>query len=1070
MLTRTKARAWVDNSAFFARGRTYAEEGRVRLVRSERLEGEALRYEARVVGERCYDVSVAFDETDLLDCRCDCPGFERTGAMCKHVAALLIALCGEDERARDDARLREAARREAERREEEMAERQRDELDDLLFWARMRRENAVNRRHVAKGDVRLSPILRFQKGSVGLELRIGRARMYAVRGMAAFGLSAARGQSERYGKELTFYHTEEELRPQDVPLYRLVVELAGQEKRVRGAQLLLEGAELDAVMRLLLGGEVELRVDDGEAKRVRVVEGAGEVVGALAEGSWGVRLTVAVPRMAVGARGAYLFCPEAGEIRCALGERYAALQPLLRIARCFPSGVRMDKGRLCDVCAQVLIPAGDALRLTQGREILLARTPMAMRPRFFVDMEGRERLTCRVEYDYGAAVLSDARDNPHIRRDALGEEDARIAARRLFPKEERPGCFAFEGGEEAVFSLLSERLSELSRDGEVMIAERLTQMNIARPRTMTFGVSKSGTRLLVRADLGGLSQPELEAAYLAYRQKRKYVRLTDGAFLSGEALEQAADAAQMLRALDVSVEELAKGANVPLNRAMYLEAALAGRPQMALDAPGEIEGFVRRLNEARQAQAEPPRTLRAKLRPYQLAGYGWLCAMEGAGFGGILADDMGLGKTLQALAMLLRAKERGERVRALVVCPASLQLNWQMEAARFAPSLRCEVLAGTASARRAAIAREDAPELLITSYDQLRRDTQAYHGVTFSHVLLDEAQSIKNASSQAARAAKALTARSRFALTGTPIENRLSELWSIFDFLMPGYLPPYKRFRERFEAPIVQEDDERARQSLRQLVSPFILRRMKRDVLTDLPEKVEMVMSSEMTPEQRRLYAAHAAKLAGELDAGEEGAQRRMQIFAGLLRLRQLCCDPRLCLEGYAGGSGKLEQCVELCVSAAGEGHRILLFSQFTSMLDLLRPRLEREGLSTFLLTGDTDKAERMELVERFNAGGADVFLISLKAGGTGLNLTGADMVIHYDPWWNTAAQNQATDRAHRIGQTRGVEVIKLIASGSIEERILRMQQEKAELSDGILSGDMPTNALDERTLRELLI
>ena len=359
--------------------------------------------------------------------------------------------------------------------------------------------------------------------------------------------------------------------------------------------------------------------------------------------------------------------------------------------------------------------------------------------------------------------------------------------------------------------------------------------------------------------------------------------------------------------------------------------------------------------------------------------------------------------------------------------------------------------------------------MLITSYDQLRRDAQAYHGVTFTHVLLDEAQSIKNAASQGARAAKTLVARSRFALTGTPIENRLSELWSIFDFLMPGYLPPYKRFRERFEAPIVQEGDAQAQENLRRLVAPFILRRMKADVLSDLPEKVETVVGSELTAEQRRLYAAHAAKLAGELDAPGDGPQRRMQILAGLTRLRQLCCDPRLCLEGYAGGSGKLEQCAALCAQAVQAGHRVLLFSQFTSMLDLLKARLEAEGLSLFLLTGGTDKAERMRLVERFNAGGADVFLISLKAGGTGLNLTGADVVIHYDPWWNTAAQNQATDRAYRIGQTRGVQVLRLIASGTIEERIAKMQEEKAALSDGILAGDTPAAPLDERTLRALL-
>ena len=306
-------------------------------------------------------------------------------------------------------------------------------------------------------------------------------------------------------------------------------------------------------------------------------------------------------------------------------------------------------------------------------------------------------------------------------------------------------------------------------------------------------------------------------------------------------------------------------------------------------------------------------------------------------------------------------------------------------------------------------------------------------------------------------------------MTGTPIENRLSELWSIFDFLMPGYLLTYKKFKERFEAPIVQDNDEDARKNLRLLVAPFILRRMKKDVLTDLPEKVETVMESEMTAEQRRLYLAHAAKLAGELDENGVTAQKRIELLAGLTRLRQLCCEPSLCLDGYAGGSGKLEQCVELVRDAVQADHEILLFSQFTTMLDILKSRLEGEGITCFVLKGDTPKEERMSLVERFNAGEADVFLISLKAGGTGLNLTGADMVIHYDPWWNTAAQNQATDRAYRIGQTQSVQVFKLIAADTIEERILLLQQEKAALSDAVLTGDEGLGTLDEKTMRELL-
>ena len=563
-------------------------------------------------------------------------------------------------------------------------------------------------------------------------------------------------------------------------------------------------------------------------------------------------------------------------------------------------------------------------------------------------------------------------------------------------------------------------------------------------------------------------QADLDAAYAAYRQKRKYVRLKDGTFLSEEALDQAAQLEKVLESAGLSVEDAQRGDEMPRERALYLEQALAQRKGVSLDVPKALSEWMRRLEDAQKTQVEAPRGLCAELRPYQRTGLSWLSALSDAGFGGILADDMGLGKTVQALALLLRERAYGRPVRALVVCPASLQLNWRSEAARFAPDLPCVALLGTAAVRQGQIeAWRDG--ILITSYDQLRRDVLAYRDMPLTHALLDEAQNIKNAASQAAKAVKTLNAAHRFALTGTPIENRLSELWSIFDFLMPGYLHAYKRFRERFEAPIVQDADEQARQNLHLMVAPFILRRMKKDVLDDLPDKIETVMTSEMTPGQAKVYHAYAEKLMRDAESELADPQGRMRLLAGLTRLRQLCCDPRLCLEGYDGGSGKLEQLLELVRDMAAQGHRMLIFSQFTSMLALLEDALHEAGFETLKLTGETDKAKRMALVEQFNGGDTPVFLISLKAGGTGLNLVGADVVIHYDPWWNTAAQNQATDRAYRIGQTKGVQVFSLIAAGTIEERIVLLQEEKKALSDGVLLGEDSLFTVDAAALREIL-
>ena len=333
----------------------------------------------------------------------------------------------------------------------------------------------------------------------------------------------------------------------------------------------------------------------------------------------------------------------------------------------------------------------------------------------------------------------------------------------------------------------------------------------------------------------------------------------------------------------------------------------------------------------------------------------------------------------------------------------------------------------------------------------------------------DEAQAIKNHNTQNARSVKAIRSAQRFALTGTPIENRLSELWSIFDFLMPGFLYTYSRFREKLEAPIVRGGDPAALERLNKMTAPFILRRLKREVLRELPPKIESVLTATMEDEQRQLYLANAAQARRELAQDPDG-RNRMNLLALLTRLRQICCDPRLCYEDYGGGSCKLDACMELLREAAGTGHKVLLFSQFTSMLAILAKKLEEEGLSYYLLQGSTSKESRAAMVESFNRDDTQVFLISLKAGGAGLNLTGADLVILYDPWWNVSAQNQAADRAHRIGQTRSVQIIRLIARDTIEEKILLLQESKRELVDAVIrEGNAPLSALSPEELLELL-
>ncbi len=461
--------------------------------------------------------------------------------------------------------------------------------------------------------------------------------------------------------------------------------------------------------------------------------------------------------------------------------------------------------------------------------------------------------------------------------------------------------------------------------------------------------------------------------------------------------------------------------------------------------------------------------LRARLRPYQIDGALWLLARARAGHGGLIADEMGLGKTVQTLAMI---EALADPRPILVVCPSSLVWNWRREAGEFLPAAPVLTLDGPDRADR--FADIPAHRIVVTSYALLRRDIDRYRGLDFAAVILDEAQHIKNPDSQNAKAALALRAASRFILTGTPIENSVRDLWSLFEFLLPGYLGPRADFRERYEAPLLAggpAPDLWARLARR--IGPYLLRRRKADVLTDLPDKIEQVLEVELTAAQRATYAklqeAARAQVDQLRDAGQAGAAR-MRVLTALLRLRQACCDLRLL--GASGEdtatSAKITALRELLGEAIDGGHRVLVFSQFTTMLDLIERALTADEIPFCRLDGSTK--DRAAVVERFQTDPAiPVFLISLKAGGVGLNLTGADTVIHFDPWWNPAAEAQATDRAHRIGQKNVVTAIKLIARDTIEERVLALQNRKRDLLAGTVDAEAALTQLDAADLAELV-
>ena len=452
-----------------------------------------------------------------------------------------------------------------------------------------------------------------------------------------------------------------------------------------------------------------------------------------------------------------------------------------------------------------------------------------------------------------------------------------------------------------------------------------------------------------------------------------------------------------------------------------------------------------------------PKGINAKFREYQQKGFGWLWFMYKYGLNGILADDMGLGKTLQALALIQKAKEEDGEKPVLVVCPTSVVFNWESEIQKFAPTLSCLKLSGVE--RKNFFEKIPEHDVVITSYALIRRDIEELQKYEFRYIILDESQNIKNAMSQTAQSVKQLKAEHKLALSGTPIENRLEELWSVFDFLMPGFLFNIAEFNYRYVNPIMERQDKTVEKRLKLQIYPFILRRMKHDVAKDLPDKVENIAYCELTPEQKDFYLDVLDSTKEELfkSIEQNGLEKsRLSIFSALLRLRQICCHPRLYDKENVKGmipSGKFEHLKGMLEQIISEGHRILLFSQFVDMLDIIKDWLERSGIPYEYLTGKTK--DRQGAVERFNSSTSiPIFLISLKAGGTGLNLTGADYVIHYDPWWNPAVEDQATDRAYRIGQTKKVFVYRLITKNTVEEKIQKLKSIKRDLVDNVISVD----------------
>ena len=903
------------------------------------------------------------------------------------------------------------------------------------------------------GFARLEPELTLLPDALPwLRLRISDGgRQYVVKSIPNLLEAVEHGKTVSYGKALAFVHRWDAFDPEAQQLLQLLRRQVNAKQSLdREAVRVYGGAERGPAGGMGLTGEifdalVQMYEHTGFLGGYELREGLPTVTIAVERRRGGVQLEGDPALCSVqGLDYGYLFTEDTlWRLQRPGCERILpALQALGGKSLFFTSA---DASAFC---SYVLPELGGRLNIVDPERLLLNQIPLEPVVQFYLDAPDNTRIEAHAEFLYGEDRVTPFAPAPAgLLRDVRAESRARkLLSAYLQPGVDGNPDVYGTANEEEIYQLLEEGIPALMAEGEVYLTDAFRNLQATPPR-ITVGVSVHGSVLDLEVDTGEFPVGELKELLKSLHQKKRYHRLRDGRLLrldnSLEGLDELNDT------LELSDAKLKNGhAELPLYRAPSLDWALSGQNSLRFNRDDAFRRISRSFHAVKDSEYTPPESLYSILRKYQRDGYRWLRTLDGYGMGGILADDMGLGKTVQVLSYLLAMKEGGQALPSLIVCPASLVLNWQEECKKFTPQLACIAVDGDA-AHRAELAKQwENADLIITSYDLLRRDEELYKEQPFYACILDEAQAIKNHTTQKYKAVCGVNSKVRFALTGTPVENRLGELWSIFSFLMPGYLPPYRTFCARFEKPIVQEDDKDALRRLNQLTGPFILRRMKSEVLKELPPKTENVHRIELDTEQRKLYLAAVVDAREKLRAAKP--EDKMAVFAVLMRLREICCDPRLVADNWEGGSAKLEACMELVTAAVEGGHRILLFSQFTSMLELLAKRLDEAGVSHFTLQGSTPKPVRAELVRRFNSGEADVFLISLRAGGTGLNLTAADIVIHYDPWWNVAAQNQATDRAYRIGQQNPVQVYKLIAQDTIEEKIVELQQAKQDLAETV--------------------
>lgn len=653
-----------------------------------------------------------------------------------------------------------------------------------------------------------------------------------------------------------------------------------------------------------------------------------------------------------------------------------------------------------------------------------------IKPEFYFT-KVNDDIYCKVDINYSIGKITLLKDINKLSfiRDNIYEEKIVMEMEKLkFIRDDNK--FKFIGEDEDIYNLLSIRFKELLKEGKVYLTKDFKDIRLIKGKDLEYSFIEEDEGYYFKVK--GFTLKELNSALYDMKNKKGFYKTKNNNYLDLQD-KTVIRILNILDSLDISDDNI----TIDKNNMLYINESLKNQGTAFDKGEETIKEIDKGLSNRKQR--EVPDDLNAKLRNYQVEGFNWLNEIANLKVGGILADEMGLGKTIQIIAFLLSQKGK----KSIVITPTSLIYNWRDEFNKFAPSLKVGIIHGDKKNR--VVMMEKDFDVIVTTYGLIKNDYEYYKEKEFDFCIIDEAQNIKNSKAQNTKYVKAIKAGCRIALSGTPMENNLMELWSIFDYIMPGYLLSEAKFKEKY----LKEDmyDE-----LKELIKPFILRRLKKDVIDELPNKIEKKFMVEMEKNQKAVYQSYIKEVRQKLYSGEDN---KITVFSYLTKLRQLCLDPSLILDDYVGRSAKIEAALNIVNMAIAENRKVLIFSQFTSVLQKLGSELSEKNIGYLYLDGSTKANKRVEMVKEFNESeDLKIFLISLKAGGTGLNLTSSDLVLHFDPWWNPAIEDQATDRAHRIGQQNIVEVIKLIAKDSVEENIIRLQEDKRELINKVISGE----------------